>query len=77
MVAIEPCAVCGEDTSLGRPMFEARRGTQRRNGTRVFLCSDCQARTDPERRHQFSEEERRRLDEHAGLFGIAFNATGH
>lgn len=76
-MAKEPCVVCGEETRIGSPYFSSRRQTVAKDGAAVFLCSDCEARSHPSRRHELRDEERRQLDEHGLIFGIAFNATGH
>jgi hypothetical protein len=74
---VEPCTVCGEDTSLGRPEFIGRREAKAADGSPRWLCAECDARSRPSRRHELSDEERRRLEQHGMMFGIAFNATGH
>jgi hypothetical protein len=76
-MASEPCVVCGEETGLGHAQYLGRREVKGRDGSARFLCAECQARSRPARRHELSDEERRRLDEHAAMFGLAFNATGH
>lgn len=76
-MSIEPCVVCTEDTSLGHGRFLGRRELAGSDGTARYLCGECEARSRPTRRHELSDAERRRLDEHAAMFGIAFNATGH
>lgn len=68
--------VCGVDTALGRAEYIDRREAQP-EGRHLYLCADCFARSRPGRRGELSEDERRRLDDHAFMFGIAFNATGH
>jgi uncharacterized protein YlaI len=75
-MAKEPCIVCGEETGIGSPYFSSRQLVHK-GAAPVFLCSDCEARSHPARRHELSDDERRRLEEHSSLFGIAFNATGH
>jgi hypothetical protein len=76
-MATEPCAVCGDDTALGRAEYIGRREAVAKDGTPRFLCGDCEARSRPGRRHELSDEQRRRMDEHALMFGLAFNPTGH
>jgi NMD protein affecting ribosome stability and mRNA decay len=76
-MAKEPCVVCGDETMIGSPYFSSRRQVAGPGAAAAFLCSDCEARSHPSRRHELSDEERRRLNEHALMFGIAFNATGH
>ena len=72
----EDCIVCHEATGVGSPYHSSRRLVARADGSRIFLCSDCAARGAPERRHELSDEERRRLEEHGAMFGITWNATG-
>ena len=76
-MSAEPCSVCGEDTSLGHASYFGRREAIAPDGRPRFFCAECHARNRPERRNELSDEERRRLDDHAAMFGLAFNATGH
>jgi hypothetical protein len=69
----EPCAVCGEDTAAGSPLFSDR-GVSTQGETRQYLCSLCAAELRPSREVHSDEERerrRRRLESAALVFGPA------
>ncbi len=70
-MAKEPCLVCGEETGIGSPFFSSRRVVDSNPG-QAFLCSDCEARSHPTRRHELTDEQRQRLDESALMFGLGY-----
>jgi hypothetical protein len=67
----EPCVVCGEETGIGSPYYSSRRAVVSK-GAEAFLCSDCEARSHPGRRHELTDEQRRKLDESALMFGLGY-----
>jgi hypothetical protein len=40
----EPCAGCGEETTVGSVRYSDRLAIARRDGTGAWLCSECMAR---------------------------------
>jgi hypothetical protein len=40
---LEPCLNCHEETAAGSVFYSDRAEITRSDGTRVYLCSDCQA----------------------------------
>ncbi len=66
----EPCMACGEETAAGSPFYADRRRVQRGDGTVLFLCSDCIARATSGQRVGLTDEQARRLDEGAAMFGV-------
>ena len=69
--AVEPCAICGEETTVGSPFYSDRRVVDHRSGTRSFICSSCLAEAQAKRgRRQFTDEETARYIENARLAGM-------
>lgn len=67
-MALEPCLVCGEETSTGSAFYASRMVVT--NGPkRGFVCVDCRAKASPERQRELSREELARLHESAAVFG--------
>jgi hypothetical protein len=42
--ASEPCALCGDDTAAGGPLYSDRHVLQFTEGVRTYLCSACEVR---------------------------------
>jgi hypothetical protein len=42
--AQEPCGGCGEETAAGSVYYSDRRSTTRSDGTRAYLCSECEGK---------------------------------
>ncbi len=74
---LEPCESCGEDTAAGTPLYSDRREVTDAKGQRTFLCAPCVERVvDARRREPLSDEDRRKLESGAAVFG-AFAPGGH
>jgi hypothetical protein len=72
----EPCISCGEDTSAGTPFFSDRLVDRSGNEER-YLCSLCAQRAKGSHKiHEMSEEERKKLENAAFVFG-SFAPGGH
>jgi hypothetical protein len=74
---IEPCMSCGDDTSVGTPLYSGRHQATDSNGRRVFLCASCNEEMIAGRRREpLTDEDRRKLEQAAAVFG-AFAPGGH
>ena len=74
----EPCAACGEDTSVGSALFGERHETARPEGGKVFLCDECYARLRAVQggRAKPTEEDLRVIAANGGMIGIGFLGGG-
>ena len=74
---LEPCESCGDDTAAGTALYPGRREATDANGRRIFLCQPCAERVVAARRGEpLSEEDRRKLERGAAVFG-SFAPGGH
>jgi hypothetical protein len=74
---VEVCESCGDDTGPGTPLYSDRRIATDAAGHRRYLCAPCAQRmASPPRRQGMSDEERRKLESAAALFG-GFVPGGH
>jgi hypothetical protein len=74
----ERCARCGDDLSVGSPLFNERHVVERR-GVRSFLCGPCEAEQRAARRGrrgEMTEAEGHELENAANAFG-SFAPGGH
>ena len=74
----ERCARCGDDVSIGSPLFNERHVIEGK-GVRSFLCGPCDAEQRAarnRRRRGMTEEERHELENAANAFG-SFAPGGH
>ena len=67
---VEPCESCGDDTGPGTPLFAERRTATDPADHRRYLCAPCAERlVSTPNRAGMTDEERRKLDSAAALFG--------
>jgi hypothetical protein len=58
----EPCVSCGEETSVGSPLFSGRRRIERPDASATFLCEPCNERLAASRgRTSLTDDEVRRV----------------
>ena len=75
--AEEPCLACGQETAIGSMFFSDRRETDISDGTRVYMCSDCQAMAHRARKGQpLSDEELRTMAKNGFMIGAGFASGG-
>ena len=71
--AEEPCLACGQETAIGSTFFSDRRETAISDGTRVYMCSDCQAMAHRARKGQpMTDEELRTIAKNGLVTGAGF-----
>jgi len=74
---LEPCESCDDETGAGSALYAERREVTDPTGRRTFLCGPCAERVVVARRREsLSEEDRRKLESGAAVFG-AFAPGGH
>jgi hypothetical protein len=74
---LEPCESCGDETATGTALYTERREVTDPTGRRTFLCGPCAERVVVARRREtLSEEDRRKLEGGAAVFG-SFAPGGH
>jgi hypothetical protein len=74
---LEPCESCGDDTAAGTALYAGRREATDPKGRRIFLCAPCaELAVAARRREPLSEEDRRKLESGAAVFG-SFAPGGH
>jgi hypothetical protein len=75
--AIEPCIGCGEETAVGSVFFSDRHQVDRSDGSRVYLCSLCDARVRVSRKGQrLTDEELRSIVENGSMAAITWAGGG-
>jgi hypothetical protein len=75
--AEEPCLACGQETAIGSMFFSDRRETAISDGTRVYMCSDCQAMAHRARKGQpLTDEELRIIAKNGFMVGAGFVSGG-
>jgi hypothetical protein len=75
--AEEPCLSCGEPTAVGTSFFLDRHDAKLADGTKVFLCADCQARAHRARKgHSSNGDDLHATAENAGMLGAGV-LSGH
>lgn len=75
--AEEPCLACGQETAIGSMFFSDRRETAISDGTRVYMCSDCQAMAHRARKGQpLTDEELRTIAKNGFMVGAGFVSGG-
>ena len=73
----QPCVSCGEETAAGTPLYSDRRVSSAANSHPFYLCVLCAEQLVTGRlRAPLTDEERRRLESAAALFG-GFVPGGH
>ena len=73
----EPCTGCGQETAIGSTFFSDRRETDISDGTRVYMCSDCQAMAHRARKGQpMTDEELRTMAKNGFMVGAGFASGG-
>ena len=71
--AEEPCMACGQETAIGSMFFSDRRETAISDGTRAYLCSDCQAMAHRARKGQpLTDDELRTIAKNGLVIGAGF-----
>jgi hypothetical protein len=75
-MAKQPCSICEEETAAGSPRYSDRHTTKRPEGS-TYICSGCHAQRTPRPEANMDEEELRRLEKGASLFGIWFSPSSH
>jgi hypothetical protein len=71
--ADEPCLGCGQETAIGGVFFFDRREIDRSDGTRAFLCSECQAMAHQARKGQpLTDEDLRTIAGNGFMVGVNF-----
>ncbi|MGZ6314119.1 MAG: hypothetical protein ACXWNI_00610 [Candidatus Limnocylindrales bacterium] len=70
----EPCAACGDDTSVGSSLFGERHEAARPEGGKIFLCDECYARLRAVRggRLKPTEEDLNVIAANGGVMGVGF-----
>jgi hypothetical protein len=75
--ADEPCISCGEPTAAGTYFFSDRRDVLLADGTKIFLCADCQSQTHRARKGEpLSDEDIRIIAGNGGLIGVGLLGGG-
>lgn len=75
--AQEPCVGCGQETAIGSVFFSDRREVAISDGTRTFLCSECQARAHLARKGEpLTDEDLRTIAKNGGMIGAGFLGGG-
>jgi len=73
----EPCTGCGQETAIGSVFFSDRREVAVADGTRVFLCSECQSKAHLARKGQpLTDDDLRTLAGNGGMIGVGFLGGG-
>ena len=73
----EPCMSCGEPTAAGTYFFSDRHDVLLADGTKVFLCADCQAQAHRARIGEpLSDEDIRIIAGNGGLIGAGLLSGG-
>ncbi len=73
----EPCRVCGEETAVGSVFYSDRREIEASDGTRVYLCSECQALAHRARKGRpLSAEDLRTIADNGMMIGVGFLGGG-
>ena len=73
----EPCVGCGQETAIGSMFFSDRRETAISDGTRAYLCSDCQAMAHRARKGQpLTDDELRTIAKNGFVIGAGFASGG-
>lgn len=71
--AEESCLGCGQETAIGSVFFSDRRKVAVSDGTRAFLCSECQARAHLARKGEpLTDEDLRTIAKNGGVIGAGF-----
>jgi hypothetical protein len=71
--AEEPCLGCGQETAVGSVFFSDRREITIPDGTRAFLCSECQATAHLARKGQpLTDEDLRTIAKNGSVIGAGF-----
>ena len=71
---LEPCASCKQSTAAGRSLFPGRRAIVAADGSRSYLCAECDARITATRRgRQLSDAEVRRFVDNGAMAAIHWN----
>jgi hypothetical protein len=75
--ADEPCLSCGEPTAVGTYFFSDRRDVLLADGTKIFLCADCQSQAHRARKGEpLSDEDLRIIAGNGGLIGVGLLSGG-
>jgi hypothetical protein len=75
--AEEPCLGCGQETAAGGVFFSDRREIAHSDGTRAFLCSECQARAHQARKGEpLSDEDLSKIARNGAAIGAGFLGPG-
>ena len=72
-----PCAGCGKSTAPGQARFADRRKIAHADGTRSYLCGNCDGVAAASRKEgQLSDEELRQLIEDGSMMGVLLSGGG-
>jgi hypothetical protein len=75
--ADEPCLGCGQETAAGSVFFSDRREIAVSDGTRTFLCSECQARAHLARKGEpLTDEDLSKIARNGAAIGAGFLGPG-
>jgi pyruvate/2-oxoacid:ferredoxin oxidoreductase beta subunit len=73
----EACMGCGQETAVGSIFFSDRREVQIANGTRVYLCSECQSKAHLARKGQpLTDDDLRTIAGNGAMIGVGFLGGG-
>ena len=76
-IAKEPCAGCGEECAAGSAFYSDRRETNRSDGERTYLCSDCLGRAHAARKGKpLTDADLRTIADNGLMVGVGLLGSG-
>jgi hypothetical protein len=73
----EACMGCGQETAIGSVFFSDRREVHVADGTRVFLCSECQSKAHLARKGKpLTDDDLRTIAGNGSMIGVGFLGGG-